>query len=1109
MYRQWGVMPTVLNRSERRRLIRRPGRRIVATALSVALLASTSGVAEVASAGHAVAAGTSSSSDSGVIVVNGSVNNAWWVANALSVNSGQKLTETLYYEQMLMAMYKQNPGLPPVTALREIQALQAAVGKQEQFSLTGSALGDQLVPGFLNVVQKVLDESLVGKIGTEAAKVALQALSGAAGDSSGVDQVAQAEDMASHALITFGDAQNIFSEVVHMAKDDNPLFRSAQDLIFASTTAPVGATAQQLIDANPQLQALQGINSLIDSNGRIQTSISQLRQLVTGTMAQILDQQKKAQDTLDQINAKQDVLLDYAKNQAQRQAMADAAAAQARDEQNLLSALGSGVSILSTLIGLVDPQFGKAVQIVGSAAIQIGTAVSKFSELAAGVGFGGAIASLAGAALTGNIIGAALSLLPLFFDSGPSPDQMILDQISELREQVQQLGQHLDARFDHVDKEIKVVYDQMMDQFQRIDVALGRIQGDVTDMKIRLASLQNQLMHFEGGVYGSLSDGFRRPFWSTVDSALGYQRRTGKQLPMADYTAADSAFYTFATHDAYDQAATGPANRDYSEQNIAAEVNKYPLASNVNYLAQLPAVWGLPALTVAPLPNPEDWYLGARAYIALQLDAPGDAAGNHALQSEIADISRGGQQLQSLERAITAGTLSGDVPLNPLFGTLWQRYRDYATAFENDIEQVRSSFSGDHHGLNPFGGIDQGLAVANPVTGSDSMCGVVGDLTGAPADHLIDHVLRVLQSYQGSGTADVCVHGHWENIDEGDTGRFEWMSGDLVATVSVRWTPSGGQPVVLRQLQVPLGSGRCSVYVFANPDATCDLPDADRDVSAKWATVQAAAASGSLTDVNSAQLQALQAQAQQYLADLRTNYRATLADDITSGQTAQDAGGMTSLAAALRAYAQLGMPGAVASDELLSSLLLGDQAVLDEDASQRLTRAVLDPAAANAGTDPWPALKQTIDDRAAALRQALSTDLPVVRNQQDGSVATATAMWRLASLADTLGSRSARFTAGRAVQKFAPTQLHRSRTVTLGVSNAGMGPMRVSGVAVTGPAYSLVGTTCHTVAGHGKCTVQVRFRPTVRGVATGAVAVRANTPTGGATMSLRGKGVTG
>lgn len=1109
MYSAQGVMPDLLNRRARRRMLGRPGRRLVAAAVTVALLASMTGVADVAAAQRASAASTSASSGD-VIMVTGSVNSAWWVANALSVNSGQKLTETLYYEQMLMQMYRQNPSLPPVAALREIQALQAAVGKAEKFSPTGSALGDQLVPGFLNVVQKVLDKSPVGKVATEAAKVAFQALSGAAGDSSGVDQVAQAQDMANHALITYGDAQSIFEDVVHLAKDGNPLFRTAQDMIFASTTAPVGATAAQLISANPQLQMLQGINSLIDSNGKIQTSIAQLRQLVTGTMAQILDQQKKAQDTLDEINAKQDVLLDYAHNQAQRQAMADAAAAKAADEQNLLSALGSGVSILSTLIGIADPQFGKAVQIVGSAAIQIGTAVSKFSELAAGVGgFAGALTSMAGAALTGNIIGAALSLLPLFFDSGPTPDQMILDQIGKLREQVQELGQHLDARFSHVDQEIKVVYDQMMDQFQRIDVALGQIQGDVTDMKVRLASLQNELVHFEGGLYGSLSDGFRRPFWAEVDSALGYQRRTGHQLPAPDYTQADSAFYTFATHDAYDQAATGPANRDYSEQNIANELAKYPIAANLNYLAQLPALWGLAPLSASAVPNPEDWYLGARAYIALQMDAPSDAAGNHALQSEIADLSRGGQQLQGVERAVVGGDLTGDVPLNPLFGKLWQRYRDYATAFENDIQNARDGFSGDHHGLDPFAGLGQPLAVANPVTGTNAHCGVAGSLPSAAADHLIDPVLRVLQSYKGSGTADVCVTADWQNVEDRSTGRFEIMTGDLLGTLSVRWTPNGGTPVVLSQTQFGLGSGRCSVYIFANPDATCDLPDPDQELSGKWSTVQSVAATATLQPVNADQVQALQSEATDYLSALRAEYRGRLANAISSGQTALDAGGMTSLAAALRAYAQLGMPGAVASDELLSSLLLGDQAVLDEGEQQRLTRAVLDQADAAAGVDPWPGLKQTIDDRADALRHALSTDLPVARAQQDGSVATATTLWRLASLADTVTSRSARFGTGAAVQSVPATRVRTARTVTLTVRNGGMGPMKVSGVAVTGTAYSLAADSCHTVAGNAACTVRVRFHPTARGIALGTVNVRANTPTGGATLQLKGRGVTG
>ena len=319
-------------------------------------------------------------------------------------------------------------------------------------------------------------------------------------------------------------------------------------------------------------------------------------------MGQIQDQQRKAQATLDDIAKNQKEIVDYVHNQEKRQAEADKAAAEAAEMQNTLSALNSGVSILATLLGQLDPKAGRAVSLVGNAAIQIGTSAIQFAKLAANVGgIGAALGSMAGAALTGNIIGAVLSLLPLFSDDGPSPEEQILEQVNGLRQDVRELGKSMEERFNHIDQSLSTIYTQMMDQFDRIDLVLGEVHADVADVKTKLVSMQSQLTHLEGGLWGSLNDGFRRDLWQTIDQALGYTRRTGLGLPRSAYTAADSRFYTWATFTAFDQAATGPTNRSYSQEDIADELSKYPMDANTAYLAALPRrALGLPALSTKP-----------------------------------------------------------------------------------------------------------------------------------------------------------------------------------------------------------------------------------------------------------------------------------------------------------------------------------------------------------------------------------------------------------------------------------------------------------------------------------------------------------------------------
>ena len=780
-------------------------------------------------------------------VVHSTVDNAWWVANALLLNQS-RLTEQVYWERTLIQMYRANPDLSPLTATRELAALQAEVGKIEKFSPTGSAMGDQLAAAFMGAVMEAVKKlpAGTGGIAAESAKVVYQQFSGLDPSAPGIDQVARAVDTSLHSVDLFGTARSIFSEAIDLAKRPGwSLYASAHNLAFATETAPVSATAAQMLANNPQLEMLDDLNQLLKSNGTIETSLSELRGLVEDTMGKIQESQRKAQATLDDLTQGQAVLLDYVHNEQVRQAKADEAARSAAAEQATLSVLNAGVSILSGLVSLFDPKAGKAVQLVGSAAIQIGLASVKFAAMAAAVGFGNALTSLAGAALTGNIIGAVMSLLPLFLDSGPSPEQMILDQISALREDVRKLGQRMEDRFDHVDEVLRTIYGQMMAQFDAIKLVLGRVQIDTADIKARLNILSNRLTHLEGGVWATVTDGFRRDLWHTVDSALGYQRRTGHPLPYDDYLAADSKFYTWATHDASDQAATGPHDRDWSMTNIAEELAKYPLDANISYLAQLPLTFGLPALSSGTLANPQDWYVAARAFTLLQLNNPTMAARNPALRSEIEEISAVGRRLEGVEKAVTSGDVDTAThpvtPLNPLFRELVTNYNRYADDVAQAVATARTNFLTGVNGLRPFAGTSQILSQPNPVT--RSTCDLSRDLPAAVVDRLLHQEEFILgPAYGGKGKARFCVAADYTNVREGRLGKTEWMEGDVTATVSSQWVGAAADksdlpPITLRSVTFArLGHERCSVLVTDPGDVGgCELPPADRVVGARTA----------------------------------------------------------------------------------------------------------------------------------------------------------------------------------------------------------------------------------------------------------------------------------
>ena len=254
-------------------------------------------------------------------------------------------------------------------------------------------------------------------------------------------------------------------------------------------------------------------------------------------------------------------------------------------------------------------------------------------------------------------------------------------------------------------------------------------------------------------------------------------------------------------------------------------------------------------------------------------------------------------------------------------------------------------------------------------------------------------------------------------------------------------------------------------------------------------------------DLNQTSLTQLAQQVSDYVASLRTEYRAGLVHTIGSGEAALYANGMTSIAAAIRAYVLFGMPGALGSDEYLSALLQGDHAILVEGEDRQMSNWIQ----YSAQGDPWVSLAKAIDERAADLETSLSNDLRVVREKGDGAVSTQMAMWRLRTLDDALESRSAVISPIRPVHKLPAMRVGHRADAVLTVSNLGLGAMTVAHVAASGNGFTVVKNNCHTIRGQGSCSVTVRFSPHHPGLYAATIRVLADTPSGGTATRLQGR----
>src|SRR5262249_52744286 len=150
------------------------------------------------------------------------------------------------------------------------------------------------------------------------------------------------------------------------------------------------------------------------------------------------------------------------------------------------------------------------------------------------------------AALTGNIIQAAVGIFSLFSGGGPSPDQITLEQIQKLSEQIEALHQDIDNRFNRVDASLNTILTTLNQNFNQIDYQLGVLHGDATAIATGLLDLQAELNRLEQYLFAWTTSLSRQQFTLILNDCLGYLARTGTDIGFPQYQNCENAFYTWA-----------------------------------------------------------------------------------------------------------------------------------------------------------------------------------------------------------------------------------------------------------------------------------------------------------------------------------------------------------------------------------------------------------------------------------------------------------------------------------------------------------------------------------------------------------------------------------
>jgi len=107
------------------------------------------------------------------------------------------------------------------------------------------------------------------------------------------------------------------------------------------------------------------------TDGTISISLNDLKEYSQVQFDAIHQGLDDLQLTIGDINAKQDVLIDYVNNQQQREQMQARAAAKAAEHRLQMEAIQSSLFIAYTLADVIDPEFAMQLNVIGNSTLQV------------------------------------------------------------------------------------------------------------------------------------------------------------------------------------------------------------------------------------------------------------------------------------------------------------------------------------------------------------------------------------------------------------------------------------------------------------------------------------------------------------------------------------------------------------------------------------------------------------------------------------------------------------------------------------------------------------------------------------------------------------------
>jgi hypothetical protein len=476
---------------------------------------------------------------------------------------------------------------------------------------------------------------------------------------------------------------------------DDPAFASAWNGVLGQPAIDAAASLDQL-KADPRLSALVDVDAILAQQGSRAAFLAEVQRQFDLVTVALAVESASARARLVQLSAACPVKTEVTCTPEQRAAAAAAAAAQQKE----VDAVAAAGKLLGGLGRIADPATGEKMEKVVTAWFSIITGIIKYGEAVAGRNTADAIFSGAALILTGDVLGAVMTMVSLMGGGSPSLDQKILDQIVKLRQEVRALHQEMRASFERIETQINTIFAVMLHEFDRLNATLAGNTVALTNIQNQLAVQGLRLEAVAATILTAIGNVDLLPARSHVNQYIGYQETYNQPIPTyEDYQRPENAFHLAATSVATDVPfVVSPSDAGNPTVDPTVVLDTHGESASLSYLARL-AQFRDPRVPPFsdPFANPSVWNFGAQAHSLLALQNPAYAERVNA--GRTAEIVDEGQRILAIASSFSrpanppppTAPPPADHPTNPIFTSLVADYRSALIRLADRLKHIRNS----------------------------------------------------------------------------------------------------------------------------------------------------------------------------------------------------------------------------------------------------------------------------------------------------------------------------------------------------------------------------------------------------------------------------------